>query len=222
MGYCISEEEKSEATSSDPALDTSPCITEELHLPVLAVASHETRDREATDSVTLPKIVSPCSTMRDPGEVISLGDSDRSCGETASLQMDQLYHNQLEFPSVSSSSDDHTSNEDEEDSNICSPPYSHLGTSRQFSWPAILRYLRESESEASKFFSLERGAVNHNRDMGTHYLTGDERREQTRPVVERMSRLCDFCGQPAAQWSMLHATTGAAEVYTYICTVAAR
>ena len=126
---------------------------------------------------------------------------------------------ELEFSSGSSSSDDSTSDEEEEDSaeeKDKPSPYPDLGAG-QLPWPAVLQYLRESESEASKYFSLGHATDCRELDLGPAKEVTERQRtpvvasshEVARPVVERMSRECDFCGQNAAQWSVLHATTGA-------------
>ena len=136
---------------------------------------------------------------------------------------------ELEFPSGSSSSDDSTSDEEEElsaEDNAAllslkeePSPYPELGAG-QLPWPAVLQYLRESESEASKYFSLDHAADCRELDLQPAKEVTEFSESQgpavvassngvARPVVERMSQECDFCGQKAAQWSVLHATTGA-------------
>jgi hypothetical protein len=49
------------------------------------------------------------------------------------------------------------------------------------------------------------------------FSTSDRGDMTAGPVVERMDRECDFCGQKAAQWSVLHATTGAGLSQTEAC-----
>ena len=101
-------------------------------------------------------------------------------------------------------------------------PYPDLPTS-QLPWPAVLQYLRESESEASKYFSLESGGVNTSaveasveEEEAVNTAQRDRGALENGPVVERMSQDCDFCGQPATHWSVLLATTGAAGDVVYI------
>ena len=109
------------------------------------------------------------------------------------------------------SSDDEEEEEEEEDVHSVSPPYPDLPTS-QLSWPAILQYLRESESEASKYFSLDYEEKKSDVER-LEYLAGDEKkRYEDGPIVERMSEVCDFCGQSTTHWSVLQATTGTGEL----------
>ena len=155
---------------------------------------------------------------------------------------------ELEFPSGISSSDDSTSDEEEDGSteDNSAPlslkekqsPYPDLGVG-QLPWPAVLQYLRESESEASMYFSLDQAVEHRELDLQpvedvtelsdsqrtvavASFSTSDRGDMTAGPVVERMDRECDFCGQKAAQWSVLHATTGAGLVYIaiayYTCT----
>lgn len=207
--------------------------SDDLHLPEPCEAGdHRARqEKRETQELSLPSIVPPPDRERDRGHDQLTTDlsseprvsSDEGGGVSLPLPLAQIALHHV------SSSDEHTSEgeegeEGEGEDDITLPlidkpaPYPDLCVG-QISWPAILQYLRESESEASKYFSIDEGdkrmknyeqlSVNNeeivterkgapNADMG--------------PVVEGMSRECDFCGQAAAQWSMLSRATGDQEV----------
>ena len=99
-----------------------------------------------------------------------------------------------------------------DDDDAALPPYPTISSS-QLSWPAILQYLRESESEASKYFSLD-NTDNISDVKRSECLAGEDemmKHEEDAALVEKMNEVCDFCGQSTTQWSVLNATTAPAE-----------
>lgn len=211
---------------------------EALHLPRVLV-SHGTRStagERLEEDLSLPDIVVPHETgslnLSSPhnSEEMMLPPRDNGEGEEKNVPLLVSQLSELEFPSDLSSDG---STEDEEEQNIedeeILPPYPDVQAD-QLSWPAILRYLRESESAASKYFSLDKKNMSPSthreverehvevlemrqpsQGLGEGFRSDETVKETNNPVVERMERECDFCGHSAPQWSVLHATTGAGE-----------
>ena len=211
----------------------------DLHLPHLVCGAEEHREEEReTEELSLPSIVPPPDRERDrererapEQQTTDLSSELRgNCGGGGEGGV-SVPLSQLVLPS-GSSSEGHTSEEEEgeeeEDYDITlTAPYPDLCVGQK-SWPAILQYLRESESEASQYFSINRGGRRHREMKNDDQLSANDdgdiptERETAPngdmgPVVEGMSRECDFCGQPAAQWSMLHTATGGEEVSAIHC-----
>lgn len=229
-------------------------VKEELSLP-LVVAQYSTASiieglGELAKTCHEPE---PTSTITGREGEEGIKREERVGQEEASIPALVGRLSELEFPS-GSSSDSHTSEEEEDNDNMYDgltpdpqpkklPPYPEVPTG-QLSWPAILQYLRESESEAGRYFSLNRsremekecrveereplvedrvrGISTGQEELARGSTTDGGDRAQLlddhSPAVEKMSRECDFCGQSAPQWSVLHATTGAGEVSHY-CSV---
>ena len=203
---------------------------EALHLPrvLSSTGTRSTAGERLEDDLSLPDIVVPRETenLSSP-EVMMLSPGDNGEGEENSVPLLVSQLSRLEFPSDQSSD---CSTEDEEEQNIedeeILPPYPDVQAD-QLSWPAILQYLRESESAASKYFSLNKSPPTHTEVEREHvevlevrqppqgqqegFRSDETEKETNNPVVERMERECDFCGRAAPQWSVLHATTGARE-----------
>ena len=81
--------------------------------------------------------------------------------------------------STCSSSDDESNNENHEDI----PPYQPL-PSENLPWPTILQYLRESDSQSSRYFSTQASKP-----------TVDDKKED--------NVTCQFCGQSLMPFSLL-------------------
>lgn len=101
-------------------------------------------------------------------------------------QLDPLKEKSLEdlaaeliCSSSCSSSDDDSNNENCEDI----PPYQHL-PSENLPWPTILQYLRESDSQSSRFFSTQASKP-----------TVDDKKED--------NATCQFCGQSLMPFTLL-------------------
>lgn len=212
---------------------------EALHLPRLlsSTGTRSTAGERLEKDLSLPDIVVPRETgsLRDEmnlssphnSEEMLLPPRDNGEGEEKNIPLLVSQLSGLEFPSDISSD---SSTEDEEEQNIedeeILPPYPDVQAD-QLSWPAILQYLRESESAASKYFSLDKknlslpthreverehaDVLEVSQGQGEGFRSDETKRETNSPVVKRMERECDFCGHSAPQWSVLHATTGAGE-----------
>lgn len=89
-------------------------------------------------------------------------------------------------------------------------------------WPTVLKYLRESESEASKYFRLDQEPPQFHREseqlteigiMSREVVEDDEARYAEDQARDQglVQQVCQFCKQPFGQWSVLEAasTTGA-------------
>ena len=232
------------------------------HLPnVVTAKNHESREAggeaRRRKEVHLPPLVAPGNVGREPAAagVSELEEEEMSSEEGESLPRIMSQLTDLKFPS-SSSSDEHTLEEEEEEGDGREvgltfggsevgkpPPYPELGVGR-LPWPAVLQYLRESESEASRYFSLDRVTetepADDQRDKGV-CQRGKQKKELAEeagsstgrqgggaagPVMEGTYSECIFCGRPAPQWSVLQSATGAGEVIANIardcCTYIAR
>ena len=229
------------------------------HLPNVVMAkNHESREAggeaRRREEVHLPPLVAPGNVGRGKAEpaaagVSELEEEEMSGEEGESLPRIMSQLTDLKFPS-SSSSDEHTLEEEEEGDGREGgltfggseagkpPPYPELGVGR-LPWPAVLQYLRESESEASRYFSLDRVTetepADDQRDKGV-CPRGKQKKELAEeaagsssgngagrqgggaagPVMEGTYSECVFCGRPAPQWSVLQSATGAGEVIANI------
>lgn len=211
----MKDDKHAQQLSSNPrtSSSTGETLEEKLSLPNI-VAPGSVKDKL---NVTFPH-------MSEPKMLPSKEDGVGGRGEETSVPLLVSQLSGLEFPSDFSSD---SSTEDEEEQDVedeeIPPPYPEVQAD-QLSWPAILQYLRESESAASKYFSLDQPTSNHremkresvgvkqpSRGQEEGFSSDCTAREADYPVVERMSRECDFCGHEAPQWSVLHATTGAGE-----------
>ena len=101
----------------------------------------------------------------------------------------------MEFPSDSESN----SEEDGDSSTECedhrTPPFPNVN-SFNLPWPAILQYLRESESMASEYFSLASNRLGTSSELG---------------LLPSGNTLCDFCGKVTPKHSLLVSATGGVE-----------
>ena len=154
------------------------------------VAEECTREEgmPAQEPLSLPQIV--------PGKAGSCFDPDIA--------------GQMERTQLTSDSEDSSSSENDELATAASEALS----GPQLSWPAVLRYLRESESEASKYFSLDTGPRELLRRTESDLVRVQENRNLVEDkaavreaVAERTTQLCHFCGQPRGQWSVLEAVS---------------
>ena len=131
--------------------------------------------------------------------------------EDQEISLDQLP--QIDIP-LNCSSDEHTSEEDEgdkeeedgedeegdeTDTTQEPPPYPNLHA-EQVSWPAVLQYLRESDSLSSHYFSL-------GREQRVEGEGGTEGAGEGEVCSE-----CQFCGHTPPQWSILNCASEGEEV----------
>ena len=196
------ERKKSENAVPDRPL---PSASRSSGLPEIVACSREEREeqKEGQEKLSLPHIVAE--------EAISVPESQHLAA--------------LQFTSDSYSSSSTSSGEEEVGDAILPPlavepsaPDTELAVG-QLSWPAVLRYLRESESEASKYFSIDREPrkeVERDRETArentSNELMANEARCATEEaVVDELNNLCHFCGQPLGEWSVLKSATGSGD-----------
>ena len=138
--------------------------------------------------------------------------------EDQEISLEQLP--QIDIP-LNCSSDEHTSEEEEGDEEDEEgedekgdetetaeppPPYPNLHA-EQVSWPAVLQYLRESDSLASHYFNLER----EQRVEGEGGTKGGEEGGVSTGEGKVCSE-CQFCGHTPPQWSILSCASEGEEV----------
>ena len=192
------EEKKSESLPNvvcDPAMlsvNGSSCLPE-------ISASSSGAGEEQRERLSLPQIVPEDAAIADPELQL--------VAHLATLQLPD------KFDSSSSSGE-----EEEKEIDGLLPPLAvetavsnHELAVGQLSWPAVLRYLRESESEASKYFSLDREPSQVHR--GDQQMRGEDKSRELmgrgakyseqEAVVEASDQFCHFCGQPSRHWSLL-------------------
>ena len=99
----------------------------------------------------------------------------------------------LEFPSDNESdSEEDEGNSGTECEEHTTPPFPNV-QSFNLPWPAILQYLRESESMASKYFSLASDRLGTTSELG---------------LLPSGNTLCDFCGKVTPKRSLLISAGG--------------
>ncbi|CAI8056720.1 hypothetical protein GBAR_LOCUS30903 [Geodia barretti] len=177
-------------------------------MPEIGACSREAREeqKEGLEKLSLPHIVTE--------EAMSAPESQHLAA--------------LQFPSDSYSASSTSSGEEEVGDTILpslavepSAPNTELAV-RQLSWPAVLRYLRESESEASKYFSIdreprkvlkgvERDQETARENTSNELMPNEARCATEEAVVAELNKLCHFCGQPLGEWSVLQSATGSGD-----------
>ena len=191
------------------------CTDTPLLPPLLASEQVEPKSSSHSGSeIHLPHIV-PHTEVSGRGEegscacldlpLLQSGESEGESYEelTAPLSMSQLADVNFFDNSDDSLEEDDQSEKPEVNE---SPPYPDICSS-QLSWPVILQYLRESESLASQYFSLDRKPLDIQQEVrGVNNESGRRECEEHStaiPVIERMGSICEFCGRPSPQWSVL-------------------
>ena len=226
------EEVEERASSRDRAGTPQDKEGEGLLLPSLVhgtaapAAPLHSSGRGGHNELHLPHIVPPGSSghgsetpslLPAPETEPSTSPGDQEEAEDGQLSLSHLP--QIKIPDSSSSEEEREEGEGEEekgegdvgssaDESEPPPPYPDL-QAQQISWPAVLQYLRESDSLASQYFSLDRQG-----DSGLSRGAAVEEavRRTATPVIGGVDSVCPFCARPPPQWSVLECATGEAAV----------
>ena len=185
---------------------------DQRHSPENASVSHQAVEK-ADNAPFLPQLVPV--TRENTSE---LQDHMPSASCSAGLQLPPILTTQLQeidFPTSdqeSSSSSDEDEDDREENAIGKLQKFPYLQVS-DLPLPAILQYLRESESLASEYFSLQN---KHSVDMNARKEGGVDKEDRGKqiakdPEVEVSlitgSDVCEFCGQQSPRQSLLSSTT---------------
>ena len=197
-----------------------PDCHNQSYSPEAASLSHQAA-KKADNAPSLPQLV---PTAREQTSELQERMSPPSC--STALNLPPILTTQLkeiDFPASdqesSSSSDEGDDDDGEENANGKLRKFPDLQVS-DLPWPAILQYLRESESLASEYFSLQN---KHSVDVTAHKQGGVVDKEDSDkqiakyPEVEvslipSSSDVCEFCGQKSPRQSLLGSITEEQEV----------
>ena len=191
-----------------------PDCHDQSHSPEAASLSHQAV-KKADNAPSLPQLVPTASKKTS-----ELQDRMSPASCSAALKLPPILTTQLkeiDFPASdqesSSSSDENDDDDGEENTNGKLYKFPDLQVS-DLPWPAILQYLRESESLASEYFSLQN---KHSVDVTAHKERGVDEEDSDKqtakyPEVElsllpSSSDVCEFCGQKSPRRSLLSSIT---------------
>ena len=167
------------------------------------------------------------STAEAVGTYLETGNDDEQLTLPPAI-VQQL--EEMDFASESNSSSDENDSKYQEDD----PPKVSDIQARELPWPAILQYLRESESLACKYFSLENrhrsttgkrsrrsaatvGRSSHSKGAARQV---EARASGARAFLPEGGTVCEFCGQVSPRHSLLKGMDKASRTNTKTTTVA--